>query len=273
MWIAETVLPLLAAALVLVGLAALGRLATAAVRQQDRYAARFGAVRCEAPPGMRRDEFLREVQYGADFPDRLDRFDRGLPARLRNAFAQHPWVEDVERIEVTPGQPVCVRLRFRLPVLAVPLGKQVRVVDRHGVLLPGAVETEGLPTLLGKVTRQSGPTGSAWEDPVVQAAARTAGFLHGQQQRLQLAEVEYRRGEVILWTAGGSRIFWGSPPGDEAAGEASAVLKRDRLLLNFDQRAEAGQAERAWEHDLRPAAGASARPLNEGVQVGIWSEP
>ena len=105
------------------------------------------------------------------------------------------------------------------------------------------------------------------------AAARTAGFLRPQRERLQLTEVECRRGEVILWTADGSRIFWGRPPGDEAAGEATAVLKRDRLLLNLDQRAASGDGERAYEHDLRPAAGVSSRSLREAVQVGARSEP
>ena len=150
-WFAETVLPLLAAVLVLIGLGMLGRLASAAVRQQGRYAAVFGEVRCEPPPGMRRDEFLREVQYEADLPDRLDCFDRGLSARLRNAFAQHARVEKVERIEVTPGRPLRVRLRYRTPVLVVSVGEQVRVVDRHGVVLPCAAAADGLPALRGKV--------------------------------------------------------------------------------------------------------------------------
>lgn len=270
---AETVLPLLAAAAVLLGVAALGRLASASVRQQDRYSGTFGQIACQPPPGLRREEFLREVQYEADLPDRLNPFDRDLPARLRKAFAQHPWVEEVERIAVRPGQPVHVRLRHRKGVLVVSVGDEVRVVDRLGVLLPHAADAEGLPVLRGKVKRGSGPTGTACPDRAVFAAAATAGFLLPQQVRLQLAEVEYRRGEVILWTAAGSRLHWGSPPGAEAAGEATATLKRDRLLLCLDQRADAGKAEQVYEQDLRPAAGASCRPLCLGVQVGVRSQP
>jgi PAS domain-containing protein len=270
---AETVLPLSAAALALVGLAALGRLASASVCQQERYFGTFGQVRCQPPPGLDRREFLREVQYEADLPDRLDLCDKGLSSRLRNAFAQHAWVEEVERIELRPGQPVRVRLRHCTPVLVVSVGEEVRVVDRHGVLLPHAADAAGLPALRGKVRRGSGPTGTVCAESAVLAAARTVGFLLPQQERLQLAELEYRQGQVILWTAGGSRICWGSPPGEEGAGEASAVLKRDRLLLNLDQRAEAGQAERTYEQDLRPAAGAACRPLCQGVQVGARGEP
>jgi hypothetical protein len=270
---AETVLPLLGAALALLGLAALGRLASASVRQQVRYGSTFGQVCCQPPLGLGRHEFLREVQYEADLPDRLDLADTALSCRLRNAFAQHPWVEEVERIEVRPGQPVHVRLRHRRGVLVVSVGQEVRVVDRHGVLLPHAAEPAGLPALRGKVVRGSGPTGTVCPEPAVQAAARTMGFLLPQQERLQLAEVEYRRGEVILWTAGGSRICWGNPPGQETDGEASAVLKRDRLLLNLDQRAEAGQGESACDQDLRPAVGASCQPLPKGVQVGARGDP
>src|SRR6516225_6415960 len=95
-WMAETVLPLSAAALALFGLATLGRLASASVCHQERYFSTFGAVCCQAPPGLGRQEFLREVQYEADLPDCLDLCDRGLSSRLRNAFAQHSWVEEVE---------------------------------------------------------------------------------------------------------------------------------------------------------------------------------
>src|SRR5690242_7054494 len=128
-WMAETVLPLLGAVLALFGLAALGRLASASVRQQERYAGTFGQVSCQPPPGLGRHEFLREAQNEADLPDRLDLADTSLSGRLRNAFAQHPWVEQVERIEVRPGQPVRVRLRHRRGVLVISVGAEVRVVD------------------------------------------------------------------------------------------------------------------------------------------------
>ena len=264
----EVAAPLLGVTLAAVGLAALGRWAAADVRGRSRCVVRFKDVRFEPAPPERRDEFLREVQYEAELPDTLDRFDANLAARLRDAFARHAWVEEVERVEVRPGGPVRVRLRYRTPVLAVPGREQVRVVDRSGVLLPRAAVPSGLPMLRGDRLRRGGPTGTAWADARVQAAARTAGFLQPQGERLRLSALEYRGGEIVLWTADGSRILWGNPPGGEATGEATAVLKRDRLLLRLDHLAEAGQAEEAYEHDLRPATGALLRPLPETVQVG-----
>ena len=47
------------------------------------------------------DRRLREIQYEAELSDRLDRFDASLAPRLRAAFLCHPWVESVERIEVS----------------------------------------------------------------------------------------------------------------------------------------------------------------------------
>jgi hypothetical protein len=119
------------------------------------------------------------------------------------------------------------------------------------------------------------PTGSTWADPHVRAAARTAGFLRLQRDRLRLAALECcgsgsQPGSVVLWTVDGSRILWGRPPGEEGVGEATAVLKRDRLLLRLGQLAETGQGRpmQPFEHDLRPATGALFKPLSEPIQVG-----
>src|SRR5438876_3977936 len=116
-WLVQTVTPLALVTLVVAGVVVLGGEAADDLRKYDRYSLAFDEVRCEPPPGLRREEFLREVQYEAELPDRLDRFDRSLAPRLRVAFLRHPWVEGLERIEVSTAGTIRVWLTYRTPVL------------------------------------------------------------------------------------------------------------------------------------------------------------
>src|SRR5690349_19951630 len=88
----QAVAPLASVAFVLAGVVTLGRLAADDLRRYEHYSLTFSEVRCAPPPGLRRDEFLREVQYEAELSDRLDRFDTSFAPRLRAAFLRHPWV-------------------------------------------------------------------------------------------------------------------------------------------------------------------------------------
>ncbi|MBI1916802.1 MAG: hypothetical protein HYS12_19010 [Planctomycetes bacterium] len=271
-WLVQTVAPLALAAFVVAGVVVLGGAAANDLRQHERYSLAFEEVRCESPPGVCREEFLREVQYEAELPDHLDRFD-ALAPRLRAAFLRHPWVESVERIEVSPTGSVRVWLTHRTPVLSIPGPGPARVLDHDGVLLPRAADSAGLPVFRGKVAGAAGPTGTPWGDPAVVAAARTAGFLRPQGERLGLEAFEVVRGEVVLWTSSGSRILWGNAPGREGAGEATAVLKRDRLLNQLARLAGNEGPGAACEHDLRPATGSTQQTLSEVVQVGSRGQP
>src|SRR6516165_782839 len=93
----SALLPCALAGLVLFGVLRLGQAAHDSLRGAERYRISFAAIDCEPPHGLTRDDFLGEVQYLAGWPDRFLALDDDLPARLRDAFARHPWVADVER--------------------------------------------------------------------------------------------------------------------------------------------------------------------------------
>src|SRR4051812_35461692 len=132
-------------ALLLVGLVILGQNARDDLSGRGRYSIPFAEVVCNLPPGQARADFLEEVQYYGEVADPLRVLDDGLPPRLADAFARHPWVEKVEKVEVRPPRQVEVQLTFRRPVLAVRWNNQLRAVDGQGVLLPRSAPTEGLP--------------------------------------------------------------------------------------------------------------------------------
>jgi hypothetical protein len=249
--------PPLVAALLLAGLIALGRSARDALRSQDRYAVAFADIDCEPPPGEGRAAFLGEVQYLAGLPERLQVLDDDLPGRLAEAFAWHPWVEKVERVEVVPPGRVRVRLTYRTPVLAV---LPARAVDRDGVLLPGGAPTDRLPILVGKVPPPAGPAGSAWGDRAVESAARTAAYLAPYRERLPFEDFDVADGGLVLSRPPDVRVLWGHAPGAEAADEAPAAEKVQRLLDYCKEHGGLGLPE-AQEHDVRPKEQAVHRPL------------
>lgn len=159
------------------GLILLGQWALDQVRSRDRYYLAFLDIDVDPPPGMERLAFLDEVQYEpgaitASLPDRLNLLDDDLKDRLARTFAKHPWVAEVEEVRLVPPRDVQVRLIYRKPVLAVPMGKIMRAVDGEGILLPPQADTRGLPVFSGKASSPAGPAGTPWGDPAVEKRAR-----------------------------------------------------------------------------------------------------
>lgn len=284
-WLLNALTPVIAVGLFLGGLLLLGRLTRDWLAQQDRATLALADVECPLPPGRQSlPDFLAEVQYLAGLPDRVNLLDEHLPERLHEAFGRHPWVEKVERIEVA-AETVRVKLVYRVPVLAVvlsdkasdgkaamipirsgPLGSKngmapARAVDGQGVLLPVAAVSDKLPVLTTPVPPPKSPPGTPWQDPAVQAAARTASLLHPYQERLGLEDVAVR-GNCLIWsTPPNVSVRWGRPPGSEHKEEASAAQKIERLLEYAEKHDGLGKPE-PTEHDVRPRSAATQRPLS-----------
>lgn len=269
--------PVLAAGLLLAGLIALGQWARDALRPRGRYAVAFADIACEPPPGEKRDLFLSEVQYLGEQPARLSLLDDDLPGRLTRAFLRHPWVEKVEGVEVVPPRQVRVRLVYRTPVLAVfsPPSTTVtrmppeqrraqreaqpehswipRVVDGHGFVLPPTrMSVRDLPALKDDdIPPPAAAAGAPWGDRRVEAAARTAGFLHPYQDRFRFTLVVVKDDGLVLSNAPAAVVRWGHAPGEEADDEAPAARKLERLLEYCKQHGALGTEKEPGELDVR----------------------
>jgi hypothetical protein len=285
-WALRLTLPLILSATFVGGLLGLGQYARDWVGRQDRFSFAFADIECAPPPPLTREAFLGEVQYLAGFPDQAVLLDGELSSRLAAAFARHPWVEKVEKVEVTPPGRVSLTLRHRTPVLTVVLelgqGKSsvtwvalregpsgdaarapARVVDADGVLLPAAAKADGLPLLRGCRSRPTGPGGAAWGDPAVRAAARTAAFLRPHQAQLQVREWRLTREGLVGSSPRQFRVLWGQPPAEEKGDEPKAEVKVERLLEYC--RRHGGLARPApQQHDVRTARQPLATPLAFG---------
>jgi hypothetical protein len=245
--------PVVGVAVVVLGIMALDRAARQQLHGSGRNEIAFGDVRCAPPEGLSHEDFLGEVQYLAHLPDRIDRMEPGLVDRLRRAFALHPWVEEVERIEVPPGEPIAAELRYRRPVLTVQLGDRRRVIDASGILLPESASAQSLIAYRSPVRPPHGRAGTAWGDERLAGAARAAALVAPDRERLGLVQVEWTARGLVFGTARGSTVLWGQPPGAEAEREALAARKRERLLRWCEQHGSLDSPHPPCEHDVRPA--------------------
>jgi hypothetical protein len=153
------------------GIAWLGDEARRGIGSRDRYRVRFADVECSAPPGLDRASFLSEVRYVSNFPESFQSLDPELQHKLTAAFARHPWVARVDGVSVSSNGTVEVKLRFRVPVLAVhPMAGSTRLVDAEGMLLPPEASTNGLPELVNAVQTPIPLAGEVWHDADVKRA-------------------------------------------------------------------------------------------------------
>src|SRR5947209_5726907 len=107
-WVLRSCALIVLVAGVVGGVIWVGRWGLGQVRDQDRYLAALHDVECDVPEGMQKRDFLDEVQYHSQLPDRLNVLDDELPARLRKAFARHPWVDKVDNVTIAPPVQISV---------------------------------------------------------------------------------------------------------------------------------------------------------------------
>src|SRR4051812_31836913 len=99
-WLGRCLLLTAVLTLLLAALVWIGHATRRGLLFSERYTVPFPAIGCTAPPALEHAVFLAEVQYLSGLPDRLPLLEDGLAQRLADAFATHPWVEKVERVEI-----------------------------------------------------------------------------------------------------------------------------------------------------------------------------
>ena len=240
-WITQALLPAGGATLVVLLILFVGHWTREALRGDSAKQFPFRDIDCQAPVGRTRDEFLAEVQYLSGIPDRLDLLDPSLAERLVAVFQRDPWVDSVPRIEIGPHT-IKASLHFRQPVLIVPVegAKEVRLVDRLGIQLPGDRIPARLIRSAQTAPKPAGLPGTSWGDPRIADAARLAALLHPQYDLLNgnhssdnLELTLERDGTFVLNGSPTGPILWGRPPGKERDGEPGADEKLRTLFRHF----------------------------------------
>jgi hypothetical protein len=205
--------------------------------------------------------------------ERLDLRDRKLVEHLAQAFALHPWVAKVIRVEKRYPAEVAVELQYRQPVLVVkinaPDDQGLLFLDEESVLLPSA---DFAPSQARDFLRISaaGETpasiyGTAWGSQRVAGAARVAAAWGKRWQPLGLYWLVASRpasGELLyeLRTQDERvRVVWGVATGSESSSEPTAKEKIAALERYLHDKGPLSREGGTAVIDLRELAGNSGR--------------
>lgn len=178
-----------------------------------------------------------------------DVFDRDSLEALRATLDASGWFSRVTEVRRLPENIVRVRGEWRTPVAAVRVNDRDHLIGASGELLPLSYPTggagPGIPVVLNP---QFGPPeneargfayGRRWRGGDVPASLSLLSELrrafgatpHLMRQVAGIDASEYRqRQRLLIVTDTGSRIVWGSAPGDEKPGEVRAAEKIARLV-------------------------------------------
>jgi hypothetical protein len=212
------------------------------VANRDRYLLPASGISISPPPEWIVADIRGQVIHSSGLDGRLSILDSGFVEAIKHAFALHPWVLSVNRIEKRFPPAVNVELTYREPLAVIETARgELLPVDRHGLHLPAEdvplIRREYLPRAIGIVGQP--PVGQRWEDARVQGAIEIVGYLTQVWEPLHLKVITPRarpeiRGERQFFvydivTHGGTRIIWGASPHAGAPGEASFEVKLARL--------------------------------------------
>jgi len=198
------------------------------------------------PPPWIHSDVRAEVFRSASFERSLRLTDDDLTERIAGAFALHPWVARVRRVEKRHPARIVVDLEYRRPVCMVEVLGELLPVDGEAVLLPkedfSPVEASRYPRLVGVKTPPVGALGERWGDARVIGGAAIADVLADVWEEMNLAVIVPSEPPIpgvaadltfTLVTRLGTRIFWGRAPGRDGPGEIPAQDKLARLEEYF----------------------------------------
>ncbi|MFG0266492.1 MAG: hypothetical protein ACF8AM_15300 [Rhodopirellula sp. JB055] len=196
------------------------------------------------PPEYVRTDIIDAVYTETAMKD-MSLLDPQVSAKVASAFASHPWVHRVVGVRKKAQGRLDVRLDYRLPVAMVYVvdpktGPGFLVVDGEGTLLPSDFapsETDHYLHIIVPGAYHTGRLGSPFGDTRVHAAALLARLLAPHRETLKLQSIgvhgDLRQNPIVqleIANQDGERWFWGSPPGEEVAGEIPALMKLQAML-------------------------------------------
>jgi len=210
---------------------------------------------------------------------RLALRDKQLVEHVARAFALHPWVAKVVRVEKQFPAKVEVEVIYRRPVAVVSVAARgeggLLFIDEESVLLPTSdfASTQARDYLRIEASGEipAGIYGTRWGSPRLAAAARLAAVWGDRWKSLGLYSIASVQSstkdlEYELRTASGIRVVWGAAPGSESLGEPSAEQKIAALERLVHDKGPLDRTGGPAVIDLREAAGsqhqAQARDVN-----------
>jgi hypothetical protein len=141
------------------------------------------------------------------------------------------WFADIAQVRRVHAERIEIDAVFLQPYAVVRDRRGDHLVDPHGRLLPRTFRTgeSGFVAIVGAAFDRPQRAGNVWEGADVAAALQVLRLVQSQPWRRQVVEVDvagHMGGRAIRFiTDRGSRIVWGSAPGEEGALESLATWK------------------------------------------------
>ncbi|MCG8583128.1 MAG: hypothetical protein MI757_00250 [Pirellulales bacterium] len=265
----RTMLVLMGSLVIVGGAYAAWRSVRAHVMGSPEYWLTAEDITITEPPKWIRVDIKSDVARDAGLNRKLTILDDDFAERVHQAFSLHPWVAKVTRVTKRYPASVEVDLVYREPVAMVELpGGGLLPIDESGIHLPigdfASVEIPRYPRISNlETTPLTDTPGTEWGDDRVVRAAKIAAVLKPVWPQLNVTQIvpagadaqnaANLAGTTLYELIGrdGTRILWGSPPGEELIGEVSAEEKTKSLLDYVWRSAEERGGGRGSVFDLR----------------------
>jgi len=219
-----------------------------------RIDAKNVALTPDPPVWIKSSDISGEVFATPELGEPLFFTSENLTEQLANRFESHPWVRDVEKVQLHPPTNVTIKVEYRKPVL---LGE-----TEASILTPISTGCFRLPykdfaepaerrkyLRLLKVPRPTLPAvGQHWNDPYVLGAVRLANALRERYKVWNITTIgaatprspqTEHLPHYQITTKNGTVIVWGLPPIDPNAPNAEklrqlAVLSTKEKIACLD---------------------------------------
>jgi hypothetical protein len=248
------------------------------LESRPEYRVTASGIRITQPPHWVPANLVEQVFEQADLPRELSLLGDDVARDVAEAFALHPWVEEVVQVTKTFPATLDVKLTYRRPVGMVEVNRGMYPVDAAGILLPprdfSLADARNYPRITGVYSTPQGPAGSPWGDPVVAEAALLAAELAPCWNKLHLATIVCPRGVTpggpldsgvfALTTSGGSLVIWGQGPSSENPGELETKKKIERLEKYASKFGGLDQPQGKFRIDIRHWRDITRTPLAAG---------
>ncbi|MCH2182541.1 MAG: hypothetical protein MK108_11095 [Mariniblastus sp.] len=217
-------------------------------------------------------------------PEPASLLDRQLVPTTVTTCESLPWVEKISRIEKVPAG-LDVELVYRQPVGLVEISTSSgqQAIDRHGVLMDPRMMDYVNPENLIRISvarpgLEQQKIWTVWQDHRVVDAASIGSLQGAAWDQLGCYRIvswdppgsPSNQNPFEIWprTARGIKIVWGSAPGKEKTGEASAEQKLEVIRQYLAKLDPSKETELGRKVDVRSG---SAR-LVDDVKTAQWSE-
>jgi len=243
--------------------------------RRPEYRLAIDQIRVTQLPHWVPADLVEQVVTRANLPREVSVLDDELLRDIAEAFALHPWVEQVVSVRKRFPPAIEVEVEYRRPVAMVESRRGTYPIDKHGVVLPGqdfsVAATRQYPLVTGARSTPQGAPGTEWGDPIITDAAAIADALGPHWKKLALLRIECPAsparddslddGVYQIAALGGSRIIWGQPPGSNHPAELDAETKIQRLLEYAQRFGAFGPDHGPFLIDIRHFADISRVPL------------